>query len=228
MTNTTDICLVLFCRRPAPGIGKQRLAAAIGSEAAAEAAGLLLAAAVEDLDAWPGPVALAHAETGDHEWARGLLSRSCEVLAQSDGNLGERLNAADRELRLRGATRLAFIGSDAPELQATDYHAARSALDNCDVALGPALDGGVTLMAANSPWPDLAALPWSTSRLGSALHALCTANGRRVTSLETRADVDVVTDLERLALNLGDDSRPARARLVQWCRQQGWARPASS
>lgn len=218
---TTDICLVLFCRRPAPGEGKQRLAAGIGREPAAAAAELLLAAAVEDLNDWPGPVAVAPARESDHDWASALLARPGEILNQGDGNLGARLNAVDRELRRRGARRLIFIGSDAPELSPGDYAAARAALDTADVVLGPALDGGVTLMGANEAWPALDALPWSTEQLGSALATICEQHGRRVHNLEPRADVDVAADLERAEQILGSDTRPARQRLVQWWQTDG-------
>ncbi len=218
---TTDICLVLFCRRPAPGEGKQRLAAGIGRETAAAAAELLLAAAVEDLNDWPGPVAVAPARDSDHEWASTLLARPGEILGQGNGNLGARLNAVDRELRRRGAQRLIFIGSDAPELSPGDYAAARAALDTADVVIGPALDGGVTLMGANAPWPALDALPWSTNQLGTALATLCKQHGRRVDHLEPGADVDVAADLERAGQALGSDTRPARQRLVQWWQTDG-------
>ena len=221
VTGTDDICLVLFCRRPAAGVGKQRLAGTVGREAAAEVARLMLAAAVEDLEDWPGPVALATEKAEDGDWARALLPRACEVVAQPEGNLGMRLNAADRELRDRGMQRLVFIGSDAPELQPDDYRAAREQMESSDVVLGPALDGGVTLMGANAPWPDLEPLPWSTDRLGAALAQLCEDQGRRVAQIEPRADVDVVTDLQRLPESLQDDPRPARQALLRRWEQKG-------
>lgn len=213
---TTDIGLVLFCRRPAPGVGKQRLAADIGVGPAAEAAELLLATALEDLDAWPGPVALAPADAEDYSWAAALLARPVAVVAQPAGNLGERLNAVDHQLRARGAQRLIFIGSDAPELRPEDYDVARAAMDTADVVLGPAVDGGVTLMGANAAWPALGALPWSTDQLGDALTKLCEGGKRRVQRIAPRADVDVANDLERAASTLSKDPRPARRRLVLW------------
>ncbi len=213
---TTDIGLVLFCRRPAPGVGKQRLAAGIGAGPAAEAAELLLATALEDLDAWPGPVALAPADAADCDWATTLLPRPGAVVAQPAGNLGERLNAVDRQLRARGARRLIYMGSDAPELRPEDYELARIALDAADVVLGPAIDGGVTLMGANAAWPALGELPWSTDQLGDELARLCEGDGRRIERIVPRGDVDVADDLERAARLLNKDPRPARQRLVHW------------
>jgi rSAM/selenodomain-associated transferase 1 len=212
----TDICLVLLCRRPQPGVGKQRLAAAIGRADAATVAELLLAAALEDLNGWPGPVALAPSDPDDADWATQLLARECRVVPQPAGNLGERLNAVDRVLRDRNLRRLVFIGSDAPELREGDYAAARDALDEVDVVLGPATDGGVTLMGSAHPWPDLRGLPWSTARLGSTLRAVCVAQGSTVREIAQRSDVDLPADLSRLMRHLEGDSRPARRKLLDW------------
>jgi rSAM/selenodomain-associated transferase 1 len=217
----SDIHLVLFCRRPAPGVGKQRLAAAIGSVPAATAAQLLLATALEDASQWPGPVVLAPAHRGDGAWAKALLARPCTVITQPEGTLGERINGVDRQLRATGARRIIYIGSDAPGLDSDYYAAARAALDQADVVLGPALDGGVTLMGAVTAWPDLAGLPWSTDRLGTELAAVCDAQGSRVTQLEARADIDLAGDLDRESDALRADRRPARRRLVEWWRREG-------
>lgn len=206
--------LVLFCRRPVPGTGKRRIAAGLGDDFALALAERLLAAALEDAAAWPGPVVLAPADAGDRAWAEGLGIG--EVVPQSDGNLGQRLNAVDAALRAAGHRQLCFIGSDAPGLTADFYAAARRALATAPVVLGPATDGGVTLMGAAQPWPDLASLPWSSAGLGAALAAACEAAGQRVRWLPETADVDLPADLPALAAALADDRRPARRALRDW------------
>ncbi|MBL8199074.1 MAG: TIGR04282 family arsenosugar biosynthesis glycosyltransferase [Chromatiales bacterium] len=202
--------LVIFCRRPAPGIGKQRLAAEIGNTRAAEISALLLNTALEDAARWPGPVVLSPSETEDTGWAATLLDRPVRVIPQPAGNLGERLQAVDQLVRDHHQGPVVFIGSDAPVLSEENYEAARSALLHHDVVLAPALDGGVTLMAARHAWPALADLPWSSDRLCTALAERCTTQGLRVTSLASSYDVDVATDLQRLCTDLRTDQRPAR------------------
>ncbi|MBM4222140.1 MAG: DUF2064 domain-containing protein [Gammaproteobacteria bacterium] len=202
--------LVVFCRRPTPGAGKQRLAAGIGSDAAADIAALLLGAALEDAARWPGPVVLSPSEEGDAEWAATLLDRPVQVIAQPAGNLGERLQSVDRRVRERHQAAVVFIGSDAPALGEPDYAAARSALMHHDVVLAPAIDGGVTLMAARRAWPALADLPWSSDQLYTALSKRCTTHGLRVASLRLSYDVDLAADLQRLCRDLHADQRPAR------------------
>lgn len=213
-----EVTLVLVCKRPAPGVGKQRLAARLGQEVAYRIAEALLACALEDAAEWPGPVVIAPAGAADADWARSLpISRSMAVavLPQETGNLGQRLNALDQTLRMQGREHLFFIGSDAPGLLASDYAAARDALQHADVVLIPAADGGVALMANRKPWPDMSALPWSSNRLGEALTGLCRQAGYSVSAIGYGYDVDEWHDVVNLAVLLQRDSRPARRVLLQ-------------
>jgi rSAM/selenodomain-associated transferase 1 len=208
--------LVVFFRRPAPGVGKQRIAADLGAQRALELGRMLLAATIEDAEAWPGPVVLAPAAVTDAAWAGGLLSRPFSTSPQPAGSLGQRINAVDAQLRDAGAELLIYIGSDAPVLDESYYAAARRALCAHDVVLGPAEDGGVTLMGARQAWPDITGLPWSTGKLAEALAARCRDAGMSICYLEPRYDIDVQADLLRLTRDLAHDCRPARRRLVAW------------
>jgi rSAM/selenodomain-associated transferase 1 len=217
-TANHDAVLVVLCRRPRPGVGKQRLAAAVGRDAALAIASALLDCTLEDLAGWPGPIVLSPSEAQDADWARSLLGARAQVLAQPAGNLGERLEAVDRELRRRGHARLLYIGTDAPALPAGLFAAAAAALDDVDVVLAPARDGGVTLMGARRAWPPLAALPWSTAALGAALEAACRARGDSLGRLATSNDVDEAADLDWVCAALAADPRAARRELCRLAR----------
>lgn len=208
--------LVLFCRRPRAGIGKGRIAKDVGEETALAISTRLLDAAVEDASAWPGPVVIAPAEAADAEWAGQLLAQKARVIPQGDGNLGQRIEAIDTTLRQQGGRQIVFIGSDAPALDAAYFAAARRILRHHSVVLGPATDGGVTLMAANRPWPDLEPLPWGTEKLGAALETACRLAGIDIGLLPAAYDIDQIADLEQLRIDLRDDTRPARKRLLEW------------
>jgi len=220
-----DAVLVVFCRRPQPGVGKQRLAASVGREAAHAIACALLACTLEDLAGWAGPIVLAPAAAQDVDWARSLLGPRARVLPQPDGNLGERLEAIDRALRQDGHARLLFIGTDAPALPAGFFAAAAAALERADVVLGPARDGGVTLMGTRRAWPSLGALPWSTPSLGAALEAACRARGDSIARLAESGDVDEAADLDWACEALAGDARAARREL---CRLAGQARQGAA
>ena len=219
-------CLVVFCRKPRRGVGKQRLAAAIGEGAAGLVAAALWDCVREDLIGWQGDAVLAVADRGEETWGVAELEwlragvhgansdRQMQVLVQPPGNLGERLMAIDASLRSAGCERLIFIGSDAPALTVTLLDAIAAMLQHADVVLAPADDGGVVAMAARQSWPPLADLPWSTDLLGEALQARCRATGQGVSMTSGTFDVDDLASLGRVSVQLRDDTRPARRRLA--------------
>ena len=213
MNRLSTAVLVLFCRRPTLGNGKQRLAQALGPERALTIASALLECALEDAAEWPGELVIAPASRADVPWAEGLLARSARVEPQCEGNLGQRLNALDAALRARGCEQVIFIGSDAPSLKLHDLLAAAQALERTDVVLIPAVDGGVTLMGSRVAWPYLGELPWGGSTLGDALQACCREHGLSVLRKLHSYDVDEASDLLTARVALVGDKRPARRRL---------------
>lgn len=218
----TQPTLVIVCKRPALGNGKQRLAAKVGGEFAYQIAEALLACVLEDVMTWPGKVIVAPADVKDREWAVNLCKQTradAKVLPQVSGNLGQRLNALDHALRTSGFNKLIYIGSDAPDIDVTDYVALGDAFSNVDTVLKPTIDGGVSIMASCKPWPDLTDLPWSTSQLGDGLCLLCQQNGHAVGKLPVGFDVDEFEDLSHLVVKLAQDQRPARRALLALARQ---------
>jgi glycosyltransferase A (GT-A) superfamily protein (DUF2064 family) len=169
---------------------------------------------------------VAPSEAADVAWAVELAPAGAQVIPQAGGNLGQRINAVDRAARAGGHTHLLFIGSDAPALNENDFRRARAGLNDADVVLGPAADGGVTMMGSTRPWPDLKSLPWSTPTLGAELERLCRENGRSVARLEVRYDIDHIADLDRLSAELASDRRPARRALLQWLNRDSTAHSA--
>ncbi len=214
----TQAALVLVCKRPAPGVGKQRLAARLGPDIAHQIAEALLACTLEDVIVWPGRVVIAPADAQDCAWATNLFKQTqteVQVLPQTGGNLGQRLNALDHTLHTNGFNQLIYIGSDAPDIGLADLATVNKMLSDFDTVLKPTLDGGVSIMASRKPWPDLAGLPWSTSRLGDRLSMLCQQSGHSVASLPEGFDVDELEDLSYLVMKLAHDQRPARRLLCK-------------
>ncbi len=208
--------LVLVCKRPRLGFGKQRLAASLGVEMAQRVAEALLDCVLEDLRSWAGLVVIAPSSQEDAEWAISLVPQpNVWVQPQMPGNLGQRLNTLDFELRSKGVERLIYIGSDSPGLDEKDYVAVCEAMQHHDVVLMPATDGGVVLMANNHPWPSLANLPWSSNKLGSVLADCCRDEGQSVAILRESFDIDEVEDVAKLVDVLAGDTRPARRVLFE-------------
>ena len=216
--------LVLCCKQPRLGYGKQRLAASIGKTRALTISEALVDCALEDALAWNGPFVIAASAPTEADWARSLALRSgfrdkeVAVKIQCAGNLGERIADIDARLRSEGANRIVIMGSDAPVLEPRHYERMTAGLTTFDVVLADGADGGVTLMASRSGWPLLDGLPWSTSDLAEALSEACTSSGRRVDRFDGGADLDDQDDIAPLADRLADDPRPARQALVSLLR----------
>ena len=114
---------------------------------------------------------------------------------QSEGDIGERMAHAFA-LFQRGARRVVLIGSDVPALAFEDVRGALESLDDQDVVIGPATDGGYYLLALKACRPRLPA------RGDGARDDVLTATldravrlGRSVRVLRTIGDVDTVEDL---------------------------------
>lgn len=205
--------LVVFCKRPDLGQGKQRLAAEIGSASALVVARALLNCSLSDAIDWPGQLVISPSSAEDMSWAEKLTDNSL-VYPQPAGNLGERLNHVDKRLRKAGHDQILFIGTDAPLLDRQTMMNAAAALQTNDTVLQPAADGGVTLMASKCQWPDLKHLPWSENTLCDTLTALCLLNKQSVSYLEPGYDIDTFGDLKYVLSDLHNDDRPSRQSLV--------------
>ena len=234
---TTNPSLVIMCKRPKLHQGKQRLAQTIGADAAFDIAQLLLSCAIEDAQAWSGNVVLAVAHQEDLAWGQTLINQTlisqalmsnafadqsltassqAQVIYQGSGNLGQRLNHIDKQLRSQGHQALVFIGTDAPMLRHTHFVGLADMLAKNDIVLNMAADGGVVIMSNAKPWPELTNLPWSSPYLGASLAACCHSWGLSVGYHTPGYDIDEKCDLITLYRDLKGEQRPARQKLLQY------------
>jgi rSAM/selenodomain-associated transferase 1 len=117
-------------------------------------------------------------------------------VAQEGTDLGARMSAAFDEAFRRGARRAAIIGSDVPGLSRDDVAAAFASLDDHDLVLGPARDGGYYLIALERPRPGLfRGIAWSTHSVFAATMERAAGLGLAVRALEPRRDIDTLDDV---------------------------------
>ena len=189
--------LLVFLKEPRPGAVKSRLAAGIGAEAAAAVYRAIADEAIrrtaprreeyERLFLFDPPASRPQVQA----WLPGQ-----KLVAQAGGDLGERMARAFAVAFASGARRAALIGTDVPGIAREDVLDALEGLDEHDVALGPATDGGYYLMALKRPEPELfRGIAWSGPDV--LKDTLDRAAGRRlsVRVLRTIGDVDTVEDL---------------------------------
>jgi rSAM/selenodomain-associated transferase 1 len=204
---SVEAIICIFAKPAVAGQVKTRLGAALGADVAVQ----LARAFLEDtLDSVRGLT-----------WAQAALATtapvdaSVPVLLQGEGDLGARIENVLR-LALRLAPVAMAIGADAPALPSCLLESARVALQDADVAIGPADDGGFYLLALRRcPEGLLRDLPWSSAdTLRATLERLRTF-GLRAWVLEPWFDVDRLEDLERLRALIDDGTvRAPRTALI--------------
>lgn len=140
------------------------------------------------------------------------LSGSVVWLWQGTGDIGERINRVDREIRRFGSINvICFMGSDAPTLPGALITRAWDALNANDFYLCPALDGGFILLAANVLLPDLSCVRWSQTHTFCDTWSLLEQRGLSGHLGDAWYDIDEWPDLLRLVKELGGKGALSRA-----------------
>lgn len=115
---------------------------------------------------------------------------------QAEGTLGDRMLATFRRAFDAGYEACVLVGGDCPELSHTHLTRAFSVLDNRDVVLGPAFDGGFYLVGMSRAHAGVLALPaYGTNRVLAESLAAIEAQGLTYQLLDPLHDMDVVQDL---------------------------------
>lgn len=194
-----DKLILYFVKYPEPGKVKTRLAKALGDEAACQAyrdlaeanfriIESLAAEGIENVVAFDPP----DKEREIREW----LPAPC-YFPQQGKDLGERLHSAFQDAFDQGAKMALVLGSDTLGLNQELILEAFDALENFDVVLGPAKDGGYYLIGLSSPQPFLFQnIPWSTSDVFSTTLAKVKENGLSYYLLPELDDLDEIKNLE--------------------------------
>jgi hypothetical protein len=132
------------------------------------------------------------------------LAPDFALLKQEGADLSERLNNATRRCLTNGYDQAVIMDSDSPTLAPDWLCAAFGALDGAaDVALGPCEDGGYYLIGLKRPAPALFLnVTMSTSQVTADTLAQASLNRWQVELLPTGYDIDLMSDLRRLVVDL--------------------------
>jgi rSAM/selenodomain-associated transferase 1 len=201
--------LAVIAKEPVAGLAKTRLVPALGETGAARAAAAMLADTLTAVRASGADPWLCFTPLEARE-RLGRLAPGFGLLAQAPGDLGDRLAACLAGLLRAGADRVAIVGADTPHIPVASYRRAFALLDEADLVLGPALDGGYYLVAAKASRPELfVGVPMGTEVVLAATLTRAARGGLRVALLPPLRDLDRVEDLAA-ALDGGElDAAPA-------------------
>ena len=193
MSRNASSALLIFTRNPELGKCKTRLAATVGEQAALEIYIYLLkhtAAICADLKGIDKLVYFSE------EMGNGTIWDPLEFQfkVQQGADLGARMDRAFRTAFKEGYQKVVIIGSDLPDLSTEDLLTAFKALDENEVVLGPAADGGYYLLGMKAYHPALfQTKAWgSNSVFKDTLEDL---DGIKTYLLPVRNDIDRYEDL---------------------------------
>ena len=119
-----------------------------------------------------------------------------EIHPQSDGNLGQRMQAAVEQAFSDGARRVVVMGTDCPSLDESLLVEAFDSLDRADLVFGPAADGGYYLIGLTRSCPAIFTnIEWGGPQVLKQSLAAAGRAGLHAALLEVRPDVDLPEDL---------------------------------
>lgn len=189
--------LIIFVKNPILGKVKTRLAASIGDERALEAYIKLLnhTKAITSSLTIDKRVYYTWDIDENDLWSDG----GYEKHLQSGEELGDRMMNAFQEAFDDGYSSVAIIGSDCYDLDTATIEEAFTALENNDVVIGPATDGGYYLLGMTQLYPQLFQnKKWSTESVFiDTIEDVIDLNILHK-NLPTLSDVDNIKDLVRL------------------------------
>jgi len=185
--------VIIMCKAPVAGRVKTRLMAQYSADEAACLHKAMATTVIQRAARLFEDVVIA-ADDARHPF---FADFGLPVLAQGEGDLGERM---DRQLAMAfssGAKAVLLLGTDSPHMPDTRLVAAVDALNHADVVLGPVDDGGYDLVGMNGLLSVFDGVSWSS---GQVLEQTVTNIHRQnlvVEQLDISFDVDFPEDIAR-------------------------------
>ncbi|WND39760.1 TIGR04282 family arsenosugar biosynthesis glycosyltransferase [Streptomyces sp. BB1-1-1] len=201
--------ILVMAKAPVPGTVKTRLHPLLSPQRCGRLQAELIRHTLALATAHTPRTYLAYAPRDGEDAIGTTVPDGVRRLLQRGDDLGQRLAAAITDAFADGAGPLLVIGTDAPTLTPGHLTAAFTALEDRDVALGPALDGGYYLIGLRAAHTSVFALPpdlWSTDRVLAATRTRARADGLGVRLLSPLRDLDTPEDAAAL---LPDPALPA-------------------
>jgi rSAM/selenodomain-associated transferase 1 len=191
--------LGLFAKWPEPGRVKTRLAAATSAGWAADVARAFLRDLAVRLAGVGDRRVLAFAPRDAGALFADAMGASFALVPQSDGDLGRRLATFFTDEFAAGAAAIVVIGTDSPTLPNAFIDQAFAALEQADVALGPATDGGYYLVGcARRVPPIFDGISWGGPTVLAETVARLAEPAWRLALLPPWYDVDTLDDWRML------------------------------
>jgi rSAM/selenodomain-associated transferase 1 len=193
--SASQSCLGIFAKFPQPGAVKSRLASATSPQWAARVADAFIRDTVERLAAMEARRIIAYSPPEQTGYFAGVARERFELVPQGEGDLGRRLEGFITSQLHRGAERVVVVGSDSPTLPVAYVEQAFRELDNVDIVLGPAFDGGYYLVGCKERVPPIFdGISWGTESVLAETVSRLADPSWRLGLLTPWYDVDLLSD----------------------------------
>lgn len=199
--------LLVFARYPEVGQCKTRLIEALGAQGATDLHVRMSQHTLTWARGWAAGTDArlrVHFAGGDAAAMARHFGEDLSYEPQVDGDLGAKLRRAVKQAVADGAERVMVVGTDCPWLNASMARRAGQLLEQADVCLVPAADGGYTLLGLSGQGlartPHLvdalfSQIDWGTPDVLQQTVQRLSAVGANVCLLPTLSDVDLPADV---------------------------------
>jgi uncharacterized protein len=192
--------LIIFTRYPEIGKTKTRLIPAIGAEKAANLQRIMTEETllkVEKLKEFLEVKINIYFTGGNSDLMTAWLGKKYNYHQQIDGDLGLKMYSAFQDIFTEDNQQVIIIGIDCPKLDYEILKEAFMALNNHDLVIGKAQDGGYYLLGLNQLKKCLFTnINWGTSQVFSQTMAIANNLGCSIYKLPILRDIDRPEDLK--------------------------------
>jgi len=199
--------LIVFTKYPQPGLVKTRLIPFLGNEKSALLHRKMTERTIQTAKAFTQKegICLRIFYTGGSEDLMRDWLGEMDFVKQKGEDIGEKMAKALNLCLSRSDSNVVLIGTDCPGLRQDILHNAFLKLENNDLVLGPAADGGYYLVGVRKKVDFLFGnISWGTDKVFSETEERALENKVKMGKVETLHDVDRPDDLPMLADLLSD------------------------
>ena len=202
--------LIIFSRYPEPGKTKTRMIPALGAEGAAELQRRLSEHTLKQarkLRQFREVEIAVYFAGGNINLMQDWLGDDVSYYAQAKGDLGDKMKSAFTDSFARDKKRVVIIGIDCPSVDSNVLNSAFEALQDNDLVLGEAADGGYYLIGLrcrdvpwNVPTELFVNIEWGTNKVFTTTKNIAEKFDLPVAYLPILRDIDRPEDLDLMAL----------------------------
>ena len=188
--------LLIFAKNLIHGEVKTRLASTVGHDKAMTVYEQLIAHTIETTKHLPVDKTVFYSKRIELEdaWDNKIYEKNI----QTGNDLGDKMKNAFATVFGNRNKKLVIIGTDCPDLNASVIMNAYVYLEDHDIVIGPAIDGGYYLLGMKKLHPRLfEKIDWSTGKVLAQTLKICESSNLSTFLLPELSDIDDENDLKK-------------------------------